>query len=42
MDKFRWLFTPTETTMADVITFYVIIVSRFMPEWTAVLCSMPA
>jgi hypothetical protein len=38
----RSMFTPQETTMADVITFYVLVVSRFMPEWTAILCSLPA
>jgi len=42
VNKFRWLWTPQETTMADVTNFYVLIVSRFMPEWTAILCSMPA
>lgn len=42
MDRFRWLLTPQETTMADVITFYVLVVSRFMPEWTAILVTLPA
>jgi hypothetical protein len=42
MDKFSWLWTPQETTMADVVVFYVLVVSRFMPEWTALLCSLPA
>lgn len=42
MDSIRWLWTPQETTMADVTVFYTIIVSRFMCEWTALLCSLPA
>lgn len=38
----RSMLTPQETTMADVMFFYVCIVSRYMPEWTAILVTLPA
>jgi hypothetical protein len=42
MNSLRWLWQPQETTLADVVVFYVLIISRFAPEWAALLCSMPA
>jgi len=42
MDSLRWLWTPSDVTMAHVTVFYTIIVSRFICEWTALLCSLPA